>query len=122
MRWGIETSFRDLKYSVGLVHLHGKSDQFVEQEVYAALTAFNYASRISREVVIRQPKDGIYAYRVNFRNAVALTKEHIRNPKLNNDALAREIAKHTIPIRPGRQDRRNLKVKGFVGFTYRIAA
>ena len=122
MRWGIETSFRDLKYSVGLVHLHGKSDQFVEQEVYAALTAFNYASRIAREVVIRQPKNGIYAYRVNFKNAVALTKEHIRNPKLNNDTLAREIAKHTIPIRPGRQDRRNLKVKGFVGFTYRIAA
>lgn len=122
MRWGIETSFRDLKYSVGLVHLHGKSDQFVEQEVYAALTAFNYASRISREVVIRQPKDGIYAYRVNFKNAVALTKEHIRNPELDNATLIREIAKHTIPIRPGRQDRRNLKVKGFVGFTYRIAA
>ncbi|MGM9608034.1 MAG: IS4 family transposase [Oscillospiraceae bacterium] len=122
MRWGIETSFRDLKYTVGLVHLHGKSDQFVEQEIYAALTAFNFASRIVREVVIQQPKDGVYAYRVNFKNAVALVKEHIRNPELDNDTLVREIAKHTIPIRPGRQDRRNLKVKGFVGFTYRIAA
>lgn len=122
MRWGIETSFRDLKYTVGLVHLHGKSDQFVEQEIYAALTAFNFASRIAREVVIQQPKDGVYAYRVNFKNAVALVKKHIRNPELDNNALVRGIAKHTIPIRPGRQDRRNLKVKGFVGFTYRIAA
>lgn len=122
MRWGIETSFRDLKYTVGLVHLHGKSDQFVEQEIYAALTAFNFASRIAREVVIQQPKNGVYAYRVNFKNAVALVKKHIRNPELDNNALVRGIAKHTIPIRPGRQDRRNLKVKGFVGFTYRIAA
>lgn len=122
MRWGIETSFRDLKYTVGLVHLHGKSDPFVEQEVYAALTAFNYASRVTREVVIRQPKDGVYAYRVNFKNAVTMAKEHIRNPALDNAVLVREIAKHTIPIRPGRKDHRNLRVKGFVGFTYRIAA
>lgn len=98
MRWGIETSFRDLKYTVGLVHLHGKSDRFVEQEVYAALTAFNYASRIAREVVIHQPKNGIYAYCVNFNNAVALAREHIRNPELDDDTLVREIAKHTIPI------------------------
>ena len=122
MRWGIETSFRDLKYTVGLVHLHGKSDAFVEQEVYAALTAFNYASRVAREVVIRQPQDGVYAYRVNFKNAVTLAKEHIRNPALDNATLAREIAKHAVPIRPGRKDHRNLRVKGFVGFTYRIAA
>ena len=45
-RWGIETSFRDLKYSAGLVNLHGKRDDFVEQEIYAALTAFNFTSRI----------------------------------------------------------------------------
>lgn len=122
LRWGIETSFRDLKYTVGLVHLHGKSDQFVQQEVYASLVAFNFASRIAREVVIRQPKNGVYAYRVNFKNAVALTREHIRNPQLDDETLICEIAKQTIPIRPGRQDKRNLKVKGFVGFTYRIAA
>ena len=122
MRWGIETSFRDLKYSVGLVNIHGKSDQFVEQEIYAALTAFNFTSRIAREVVIRQPKDGIYAYRVNFKNAVALAKEHIRNPQLSNEELVKEMAKHAVPIRPGRQDQRKLKVKGFVGFTYRVAA
>lgn len=119
---GIETSFRDLKYSVGLVNIHGKSDMFVEQEIFASLTAFNFTSRIAREVVIRQPKDGIYAYRVNFKNAVALAKEHIRNPQLSNEDLAREMAKHAVPIRPGRQDQRKLKVKGFVGFTYRVAA
>ena len=122
MRWGIETSFRDLKYSLGLVNLHGKSDAFVEQEIYSALTMFNFTSRIVREVVIQQPKDGIYAYRVNFKMAVVLCREYFRTPKGSSDKLMRQIARHTIPIRPGRRDNRNLRIKGFVGFTYRVAA
>lgn len=122
MRWGIETSFRDLKYSLGLVNLHGKSDEFVIQEIYAALTMFNFTSRIAREVVVRQPKSGVYAYRVNFKMAVRLCKEYFRTPTADGDSLMREIARHTVPIRPGRQDSRNLRAKGFVGFTYRVAA
>lgn len=45
--------FRDLKYKLGLVNLHGMSDAFAEQEIYAALTAFSFASRVCQEVVIR---------------------------------------------------------------------
>ena len=33
------------------------SKNFVEQEIYAALTAFNFTSRIVKEVVVRHPKD-----------------------------------------------------------------
>ena len=32
-RWGIETSFRELKYALGLVNLHSKKRQFIEQEI-----------------------------------------------------------------------------------------
>ena len=122
MRWGIETSFRDLKYTLGLVNLHGRSDAFAEQEVYTSLTAFNFASRVCQEVVIRQPKDGIYAYKVNFKMAVALCREFIRTPKADGEKLMREIARYTVPIRPGRADQRDLRVKGFPGFVYRVAA
>ena len=122
LRWGIETSFRDLKYTLGLVNLHGRSDAFAEQEIYASLTAFNYTSRICREVVVRQPTEGIYAYRVNFKMAVALCKEYIRTPAADGDKLRKDIARYTVPIRPGRQDLRDLRVKGFPGFVYRVAA
>ena len=122
LRWGIETSFRDLKYTLGLVNLHGKRDAFAEQEIYASLTAFNFASRVCREVAVRQPKDGMYAYKVNFKMAVALCREFIRTPKADADKLLNDIARYTIPIRPGRQDERNLRVKGFPGFVYRVAA
>ena len=122
LRWGIETSFRDLKYTLGLVNLHGKSDAFAEQEIYASLTAFNFASRVCNEVVVRQPKNGVYAYKVNFKMAVMLCKEHLRTPNTDGETLLEEIARHTVPIRPNRQDERNLKVKGFAGFVYRVAA
>ena len=122
LRWGIETSFRDLKYTLGLVNLHGKSDAFAEQEIYASLTAFNFASRVCNEVVVRQPKNGVYAYKVNFKMAVMLCKEFLRTPNADGETLLKEIARHTVPIRPDRQDERNLKVKGFAGFVYRVAA
>ena len=122
MRWGIETSFRDLKYTLGLVNLHGRSDAFAEQEIYANLTAFNFASRVCREVVVRQPKGGVYAYKVNFKMAVTLCKEFIRTPGADPEKLMEEIARYTVPIRPGRADERNLRVKGFPGFVYRVAA
>ncbi len=122
LRWGIETSFRDLKYTIGLTHLHGKSDAFAEQEIYASLTAFNFASRVCREVVVRQPTEGVYAYKVNFKMAVALCREFIRTPKADGEKLVRDIARYTVPIRPGRQDQRDLRVKGFPGFVYRVAA
>lgn len=122
LRWGIETSFRDLKYTLGLVKLHGKSDAFAEQEIYASLTAFNFASRVCNEVVVRQPKNGVYAYKVNFKMAVMLCKEHLRTPNTDGETLLKEIARYTVPIRPNRQDERNLKVKGFAGFVYRVAA
>lgn len=122
LRWGIESSFRDLKYTVGLVNLHGKSDHFAEQEIYAAMTMFNFTSRIAREAIIRQPKEGIHAYRVNFKMAAALCREYFRTENANYEKLLQEIGRHTVPIRPDRQNKRNLKVKGFTGFTYRVSS
>ena len=120
--WGIEISFRDLKYTLGLVNLHGKRDAYAEQEIYAAMTMFNLTSCIIKQVVIQQPQTGVYAYKVNFKMATALCKEYFRTTDADGAELMREIARHTVPVRPGRADERNLKAKGFVGFTYRVAA
>lgn len=35
-RWGIETSFRELKYTVGLIRLHSRKSDLVLQEIFAA--------------------------------------------------------------------------------------
>ena len=33
MRWGIETSFRELKYAVGLTSFHSKKREYIIQEI-----------------------------------------------------------------------------------------
>ena len=42
LRWGIETSFRELKYAIGLSCLHGKKTDFLLQEVFARLILYTY--------------------------------------------------------------------------------
>lgn len=72
--------------------------------------------------ITRQPQEGIYAYKVNFKMAVMHCKEFLRTPNADGEKLLGEIARYTVSIRPNRQDERNLKVKGFAGFVYRVAA
>ena len=75
MRWGQELAFRDWKLSVGLAYLHGRSDAFAEQEIYASLTAFNFASRVCREVVVRQPSFTDVSAGADYAPAVAWAVE-----------------------------------------------
>lgn len=105
-----------------MINLRGKRDDFVEQEIYVALTAFNFTSRIVRDVAVRQPKDGVYAYTVNFKMAVARCKEFLCDPDMTGGTVMLEIGRNTVPIRPGRKDERNFRAKGFGWFAYRIAA
>lgn len=122
MRWGIETSFRELKYCIGLVNLHGKKDEFVKQEIYSALTMYNFCNRISNAVVIEQKDTNIYEYKVNFTMAIYLCKQFYKTPNADGAKLIQDIARYTEPIRLGRKDERNLKAKSFAGFTYRVSA
>lgn len=122
LRWSLETAARDWKYTLGLVNLHGKSDTFAERKIYASLTAFNFAGRICHEAVVHQPKDGVYAYKVNFKMAVrcAVSLSETQKPTWTN--LLLDMGRYTVLIRPGRQDQRKLRVKGFPGFVCRVTA
>lgn len=122
MRWGIETSFRDVKYSVGLINIHSKKDNLVEQEIYAAITMYNYCSRIANAVPVDASKEKKYTYKINYTVAVSICKKFVRKQKIDFESLIRNICKNTVPMRPGRKDERNIKLKGFVGFMYRVAA
>lgn len=45
MRWDIETSFHDMKYSIGAIRFHSKKDEAVQMEIYARLIMFNAVGR-----------------------------------------------------------------------------
>lgn len=121
-RWGIETAFRELKYGIGLVNLHSKKSDSVRQEIFAAMTMANFCSRIASTIVMKQKKDNMYEYKVNMKMAIYLCKKFYRMENADEKQLMHDIAKYTEPIRQGRSDERNLKVKSFVGFVYRVSA
>ena len=119
MRWGIETSFRNLKHTLGLLHLHAKKVEFVLQEIFAKLTMYNFCELITQSVVIRQAQK-THTYKVNFSDAVHICRQFFLGdvpPPILEAMLMRYIS----PIRPDRKDTRKLTQKPSVSFTFRVA-
>ncbi len=119
MRWGIETSFRNLKHTLGLLHLHAKKVEFVLQEIFAKLTMYNFCELITQSVVIQQEQKK-YAYKVNFSDAVHVCFEFFRK-NLPPPIVEAMLMNYISPIRPGRKNTRKQTQKPAVSFTYRVA-
>lgn len=121
LRWGIETSFRELKYAIGLTSFHSKKSDYVKQEIYARLTLYNYCELITMHVV-KHIKKETKKYQVNFTVAIYICREYLRNKRrLRPPDVAKLIEKYTLPVRPGRKDPRKVKVQATVSFLYRVA-
>lgn len=121
-RWGIETAFRELKYAIGLVNLHGKKDAFVRQEIYAAMLLNNLASRVVNHTIIRQQDcHNALTYKVNQKMAVYLCREFLRKDS-DGRQLMEDVARYTEAVRPDRSDTRNIRAQFFRGFIYRVSA
>ena len=118
-RWGIETSFRNLKYTVGLLRLHSKKMVNIFQEIFAHFIMYNFAEMITSHVVIYE-KQREYTYKANFSVAVYLCKAFYMGD-ISPPDLEAAIARNLVPVRPDRHRDRNLSAKTFQGFLYRIA-
>lgn len=55
---GIETSFRDLKYTIGLLHFHSKSGHIL-QEIYARLIMYNFSEPITSHAIIERKTENM---------------------------------------------------------------
>ena len=118
-RWGIETSFRQVKYAIGLNALHSKKRNFIQQEIYARLTLYNLTQRIVQKIKIPK-KQRKYVYQVNFTRSCHLVRKFLNKKGGKTPPLENLIAKEILPIRPGRSHKRNVKSKTFVHFNYRF--
>lgn len=117
-RWGIETSFRDLKYTAGMLNFHTKKVMRILQEIYAHLIMYNFAEMITLHVVIKE-KQRKHTYKANFSVAAHMCRLFYLG-KTRPPDLETVIARNLIPIRPDRHWERKLKSKIFGGFLYRI--
>ena len=119
MRWGIETSFRDLKYIVGMLKFHSRKSEFVTQEIYANLIMYNMKAVISRcvEIPTVQRK---YEYRIRFSTAVRIIKSLLAGD-VSPPAAEVLIQRNITPVRPNRNYPRKKQQKARIQFVYRIA-
>lgn len=122
LRWGIETSFRELKYAIGLTSFHAKKVDYIKQEIFARLTLYNYCELVTTYVVESSCNKTTKTKQVNFTIAIYICREYLRNKRqLSPPDIAKLIEKYTLPVRPGRRDPRKVKPQASVSFIYRIA-
>jgi len=121
MRWGIETSFRELKYTIGLSCFHAKKTNSITQEIFARLTMYNFCELITMNVVVTK-KDTKHVYQVNFTAAIWICRNFFRYQGNGNPpAVETLILRYILPVRPGRKDPRKVRSKSTVCFNYRVA-
>lgn len=121
LRWEIETSFRELKYAIGLTSFHARKPDFIKQEIYARLLLYNYCELITTHV-IKQMKNNDKTKQVNFTIAIYICREYLRNKRnLSPPDVINLIEKHVLPVRPGRKDPRKVKPQASISFLYRVA-
>lgn len=120
MRWGIEISFRELKYTIGLKDFHSKKEEFIEQEVLARMILYNFCQIIIKQIEVPHKDGRKYEYQINISTAITICRELLlsTNPSLDPETL---IRKSICPIRPGREYKRQIRFHSAVGFGYRAA-
>jgi len=117
-RWGIETSFRDLKYSVSLVNFHAKKKEGILQEIFARFTNFNFCRWVISQVAIDNSHKK-QRYKVCFSDAAYACRLFF-NSSLSSLQLKNYLKKHLYIIRPNRKYPRKIKAQSVVDFIYRV--
>lgn len=121
LRWGIETSFRDLKYTIGLSAFHSKKAEFICQEIFARLIFYNLCEMVVSHAAIFH-RTASHVYQLNFSQAVHILRRFFSlapdDPPLDVISL---IHKYLLPVRSDRCNPRKVHFRSAVSFIYRIA-
>ena len=118
MRWGIETSFRELKYTLALNYFHSKKTEYILQEVFARLVMYNFCELITSHVAVKQ-KNRKYLYQINFSNAVHICRKFFLK-NIDPSKVEALLLMHLLPIRQGHASPRRKSPKPSNSFTYRL--
>ena len=118
MRWGIETSFRTLKYNVGLIYFHSSKKDLVMQELFARIALYNISAIISSVVVTKCTTK--HSYKVNSANAILICKKLFLN-RIPPDIVLELLSRTVVPIRNERKFKRKTVSRIAVNFIYRVS-
>lgn len=104
-RWSIESSFRKLKYTIGLSSFHSYKPECIKQEIWAKFLAYNITELLVRNCVIEQSeKEKKHIYQVNFSRAAHIARVYLRlTSKADSIDVMELLKKELTPIRNDRK-------------------
>lgn len=102
-RWGIETSFRKLKYTIGLSNFHSRKPESIKLEIWAKLIAYNATELLISHAVVEK-HDTKYPYKVSFTKAAHICRIYLRlTTQIDSIDVMPLLLKELIPVRDDRQ-------------------
>lgn len=120
MRWSVETSFRHLKYSIGLLYFHSKKIESIEQEIWARLILYNYSMAVTSNIEEKKTHSR-YSYKPNIANAIQVCRRFL---KMCIDETPPDVEQLIsgvlLPIRPDRNSPRKRTTQRPRKFNYRV--
>lgn len=118
LRWGIETSFRDLKHTIGTANFHSKSPEYIEFEILCRMTLYNFCTIITLDIPIEK-KTEKWRYQVNLSMAIKICFSFLRN-RVSSENITDLIRSYILPVRPGRDFERRPRFQTPASFAYRF--
>lgn len=116
LRWGIETAFRDLKYTVDLSHFKAKKAEYIYQEILARLILFNACSIAVSKIQITKG-DSKSSYQLSFAASHDLCKLYFRaNVDITPQLIEEWLLRSAIPMKPGRSFPRKIGPQHYCGY------
>ena len=120
-RWGIETSYHELKESMQVTNISSSKDTIIKQEIYSQMTVYNIIRSIANDLNTQINQEEFkHPMKVNFNMAVGFVKRFLIKILIENDdkkrkelsnVLFNNILKNLVPIRNGRKYSRNKNKK-----------
>ena len=125
-RWGIEISFRYLKYANGLLYFHSKKPEFLKQEIYANLILYNFGIFLANEAAEenrkkKRKKGNKYNYEIDFSSALKTARKFfVRRDSHKHVDIIKLMMKYVHAVKiEFRQFDRPLRGIGAIHFGYR---
>lgn len=118
LRWDIETSFRNLKHTIGTANFHSRSPEYIEHEILCRMILYNFSTIITMEVAVKK-KTGKWVYQVNLSMAIKICASFLPDYTTGGN-IEGLISRYILPIRPDRTYARQLRFQAPASFAYRF--
>ena len=102
MRWSEETSFRELKYTIGLINWHSSKYDGILQEINAHMILYNFCELVTSHAKVKKSKNTKHVYKINFAIAVNICRAYLKHSGNETETMLL-IQKYLTPVRYNRK-------------------